>query len=333
MVSTWWDIIRCIENRFGTTFPNVSPLAGPPGDIRIDNTHQEGVILGGNGSPSLSFLDSLAFLANIPVPMSLNDESSSLSFYDGDSPFTGNLASISPHPALLLDMSEEEDASNFLLEFSSDGAASPALSNAQYPTIPAPATGVSFRRHSVGEAGAPLARATGSRTKRRVTDDDDYVPSVDVSGEVSDEDVDNSLVSNVRASKHRRSVTTPTSAPACLTVPLPHSEHARDDTDNASINSDKISTTTTQQRRRAGNRRAGAARRVKRTPCEFCTKTFSRMQDAQRHMATTCTANPDKTGVECPECHSVLSRLDAAQRHWRGHENPTCEPPAWAQRA
>jgi len=33
--------------------------------------------------------------------------------------------------------------------------------------------------------------------------------------------------------------------------------------------------------------------------------------------------------VDCPECGAILSRLDAAQRHWRGHENPTCPTPEW----
>ncbi|KAH9978384.1 hypothetical protein BJV74DRAFT_859541, partial [Russula compacta] len=97
----------------------------------------------------------------------------------------------------------------------------------------------------------------------------------------------------------------------------------------ASISGSSSISTASAPQRRAGRRRP---QRVRRTPCEFCAKTFARIQDAQRHMATSCSANPDKMGVECPECHSVLSRLDAAQRHWRGHENPTCETPAWAQR-
>jgi hypothetical protein len=83
---------------------------------------------------------------------------------------------------------------------------------------------------------------------------------------------------------------------------------------------------------RPTRRRAGGATRVKRTQCEYCSKTFSRVQDAQRHAAA-CAVRPDNKGVECPECGAVLSRVDAAQRHWRGHENPTCEPPEWALRA
>ena len=60
---------------------------------------------------------------------------------------------------------------------------------------------------------------------------------------------------------------------------------------------------------------------------------FSRMQDAQHHIATSCMANLDKMGMQCPECGSMLSRLDLAQRHWRGHENRSCEAPERALRA
>jgi len=85
-------------------------------------------------------------------------------------------------------------------------------------------------------------------------------------------------------------------------------------------------------RKRAGGSSRSTAGRARRTACDHCGKTFSRLQDAQRHATTSCPDNPDREGVECPEpeCGSVLSRLDAAQRHWRGHKDPKCEPPSWA---
>lgn len=74
---------------------------------------------------------------------------------------------------------------------------------------------------------------------------------------------------------------------------------------------------------------AAGARARPRHPCEYCPKTFSRLQDQQRHSSTSCDASPNRATVDCPECGQILSRLDAAQRHWRGHENPSCEPPEW----
>ena len=84
--------------------------------------------------------------------------------------------------------------------------------------------------------------------------------------------------------------------------------------------------------RRSGNRRRGGGTgknsRVKH-PCKYCPKTFTRLQDQQRHITTSCNASPEKKTVPCPECGSILSRVDAAQRHWRSHANPKCETPEW----
>jgi len=139
---------------------------------------------------------------------------------------------------------------------------------------------------------------------------------------------------DVRASKRIRPFTTvtATSAPALLTVPLPAVESAHSNTTDNNQPSASAPPSSAPAPRRP-RRRGGGAMRVKRTPCPYCTKSFSRVQDAQRHITTSCAVSPEKTGVECPECGSVLSRLDAAQRHWRGHESPTCEPPEWALRA
>jgi endogenous inhibitor of DNA gyrase (YacG/DUF329 family) len=146
---------------------------------------------------------------------------------------------------------------------------------------------------------------------------------------------------DVRASKRIRPFTTvtATSAPALLTVPLPAVDSAHPNTteDNQSSTSTAPASSSASASvpapRRPRRRGGGAGTRVKRTPCPYCAKSFSRVQDAQRHVTTSCAVSPEKTGVECPECGSVLSRLDAAQRHWRGHENPMCEPPEWALRA
>lgn len=249
---------------------------------------------------------------------------------------------------------------------SSDGGASPVLSASsegttlEQPPLAAPATATgtaSFRRHSVGEASAPLGYAAAQKAKRAVSEDGEYVPKININGESLDGDVNahQNFVSDVRAPKRLRPVATPTSAPALL-IPLPTTQWAPRETAtaNASVdgdNSDRTSpapvpTTTTTRRPATGRRTASSSSgsgsthrrprkrttpaRTKRTPCEYCAKTFSRVQDAQRHVATSCAASPDKSGIECPECGSVLSRLDAAQRHWRGHENPSCEAPDWA---
>jgi hypothetical protein len=201
-----------------------------------------------------------------------------------------------------------------------------------------------------------------------LTEDSDYVPKVNIKGESLDDhaDVNQHTALDVRAPKRLRPIPTPISAPALLTA-LPTIDHAPQEkatADNSSISEgsklDRTSpapapaTATTTLRRgpapqstrsssssKSGSsthptrrtRRRTATTRTKRTPCDYCSKTFSRVQDAQRHITTSCTANPDKMGVQCPECGSVLSRLDAAQRHWRGHENPSCEAPEWALRA
>lgn len=117
---------------------------------------------------------------------------------------------------------------------------------------------------------------------------------------------------------------TPTSAPA-PTFPSPSA-------------SDSVSTpapASGKPQRRTGNRRRGGGTgtrknaRGKRHPCTFCDKTFSRLQDQQRHCTTSCNASPHRLTVDCPECGAILSRVDAAQRHWRQHENPTCPTPDW----
>jgi hypothetical protein len=81
--------------------------------------------------------------------------------------------------------------------------------------------------------------------------------------------------------------------------------------------------------RRNGGTSSGKNPRGKRHPCEYCGKTFTRLQDQHRHTTTSCNASPLKSTVDCPECGAILSRLDAAQRHWRNHENPKCETPEW----
>jgi Zinc finger, C2H2 type len=213
-----------------------------------------------------------------------------------------------------------------------------------------------FRRHSFAETGVPTVRAIGQKKKRELSDDQDYVANDHVSNDdlftAAATGASGFVVPNVHMSKRRRSVnnkTTSSSAPALFPIPLPNVERAGDNYDGGSINDDNdvppivrpsapspVPATTPSTQRRAPRRRtgmgSGRTTRAKRTPCEYCKKTFSRVQDAQRHMTTSCAASEEKMGVECPECNAVLSRLDAAQRHWRGHENPTCPPPAWMNR-
>lgn len=216
--------------------------------------------------------------------------------------------------------------------------------------VPPPVT--VFRRHSVGQMDAPLGRTDSEKTvtKRGMSQD------VNVDGDAFNVDVNQNqqvAVPDVRASKRIRPFTTVTvtaaSAPALLTVPLPavDSTHSNatttattdDDNDQSSTAStappsaSASASASVPAPRRPRRRGGGTGTRVKRTPCPYCAKSFSRVQDAQRHVSTSCAASPEKEGVECPECGKVLSRLDAVKRHWRGHENPTCEPPEWALRA
>jgi uncharacterized Zn-finger protein len=284
---------------------------------------------------------------------------------------TADLGSISPHLTHLVGLSLGEEDTSALASsdftFISDEEGSPVLSNNSGSTIlhhppgpvpvPSAAGSSSFRRHSVGEASAPALRAIGQKTKRGIGEEDviySGLPSITVEG--------------VRAFKRSRSgiveTTTATSAPALLSVPLPNVEqHARDDSESSgSVDGDSsqlladlsslaasspasvpspspspspapAASTRAKASASGGRRRGGGSARPKRTTCLYCTQTFSRPQDAQRHIATSCNASPNKMGVVCPECHQVLSRTDAAKRHWRQHENPTCAPPEWVMRA
>ncbi|KAI9507244.1 hypothetical protein F5148DRAFT_142965 [Russula earlei] len=278
-----------------------------------------------------------------------------------DSPLTGDFGNISLYPAPLVGPS---DISPEMTVITSDGEGSPAVSNSSSTRSGNPplAQGMSsFRRHSIGEASALSVCAIVQKTKRGVSEED---VSFEVKGEA---DVHHGLVSGAGVYKHSRSVmgVSAASAPAIFSVPLPEVEQGSDDAETGSVDRNSsepfddlafgspapssipspapsipapafdsapaTSSSTSGQRRPRARRRSGATSRQKRTPCEYCTKTFSRIQDAQRHIATSCNASPKKMGVECPKCGSVLSRLDAAQRHWR--QNRACAPPEWADHA
>ncbi|KAF8260980.1 hypothetical protein EI94DRAFT_840316 [Lactarius quietus] len=300
----------------------------------------------------------------------------------GDMPLTVNLASISPPPVGVYDLSQEEDpiissssssSCGLSLDFASDVAISPSSgsfaqspSTAQQNTF-ADAPSESFRRHSVGPASAP-ERMVGQKTKRDGGDASEHNEDehhYDYKNNIDDESYFTpSQASADHATKRRRAagleeaIVKATSAPARFTVPLPNIEHAHleiDDDDGRS----SISVSSSQSfalvstpgsttgslvqvpsplpsplspapapAQRRVRRRAGT--RARRTKCEYCPKTFSRMQDAERHARSSCPDNPKKAGVPCPECGEILSRQDSAQRHWRGHENPQREPPDWA---
>ncbi|KAH8986700.1 hypothetical protein EDB92DRAFT_1230348 [Lactarius akahatsu] len=303
------------------------------------------------------------------------------SFNFGNTSLTVNLASISPPPVGVFDLSQEEDTTatasscGTSLGFStpaSDGAISPAsfsfspsARQQQNPLeLSTDAAGpFSFRRHSIGATSAPPPREVGMKTKRDGDDDDDHRYAFNY--------VDGSFfpaAADAHTSKRMRAdggaIVKATSAPARFTVPLPNVEkNDCDDDDDGGVSGPgqslapftpaTASTSTAplpspvpastsapapapaprRARRRAGTGAGGSggrAARARRTKCEFCPRTFSRAQDAQRHAVASCAENPDKAGVRCPECGEVLSRLDSAQRHWRGHENPQCETPKWA---
>ncbi|KAI0299491.1 hypothetical protein BC826DRAFT_34644 [Russula brevipes] len=385
LLSTWSDIVNRIQIRFGCA-TTIVPVAGQS----VDSEESLSLPML-DDFPFLSTFNGLTeSLPSTSTPYSFPDPTWSM---EGDSPdvtglqlaldvlstspssdnasfgfvspFSGDLESISPRPPNTVDLSDEEDTtSDFSQEISStmseDGASSDGSQHAQVQPYPvsASATGT-FRRHSVGEASAPLARAIGQKTKRGDNEGgDSYGQNANLDTEASGRgvNVNQHLLSGVRASKRMRSVTAATSAPPRLPIPLPDVERtpsdpaasgSADEGDNSATllhapapvflapspsPSSARSPTPAPGQRNRGRRRGGTAR-AKRTPCNFCPKTFSRMQDAQRHMDTSCMQNPEKQGVQCPECGAVLSRLDAAQRHWRGHENPSCEAPEWANRA
>jgi hypothetical protein len=279
-----------------------------------------------------------------------------------DTQLTVNLASISPPPVGVFDLSPittTASSRDISLDFptpASDGAVSPvsfSQSLGVQQNFTDAAGPFSFRRHSFGAArGDPPPRVVGQKTKRDgddVRDDYDYNYSP-------------TAAAGTHTSKRRRAavggtIVQATSAPARFTVPLPNVEHAHhekndcdDDDGSSSISSSSQSSLTlttplsmsaslfpspapaARASRRGGRRRAGTSGgrvvRTPRTPCEYCPKTFTRAQDAQRHAAASCPENPNREGVRCPECGEVLSRSDSAQRHYRGHKNPQSEPPA-----
>ncbi|KAH9073554.1 hypothetical protein EDB83DRAFT_2672875 [Lactarius deliciosus] len=314
------------------------------------------------------------------------------SFNFGNTPLTVNLASISPPPIGVFDLSQEDTTTTasscgISLGFStpaSDEAISPASFSfspgAQQQQNPfglsTDAAGpISFRRHSIGATSAPPPRVVGMKAKR----DDDNDSDSDNHHRYDFTYVDGSFYPAVAAatadtadahtSKRMRAdggaIVKATSAPARFTVPLPNVEKNDCDDDDDDVSSSSGSgqslgplTPATgsaspallsspvpvpaspstvapaparRARRRAGTGGSGGRpARAKRTKCEFCPRTFSRAQDAQRHAVASCAENPDREGVRCPECGEVLSRQDSAQRHWRGHENPQCEAPEWA---
>jgi hypothetical protein len=264
------------------------------------------------------------------------------------------MSAISPAPFNLANLAEDDDRQSSL-SFdlsSSDGAESPPPYlqpfNNQLPTTHTqPVGSSSFRRHSFTDTAAPTVR--GQKTKCELSADQEHVVKNvrTMEGDSFPSAADGHL------SKRRRYITKGTSAasaPALFPVPLPEVDDggsteegngkphitlppATSAAASASVFAAPPAPTSTQRRtRRRTGTGGGRTTRAKRTPCEFCGKTFSRVQDAQRHITTSCAASPEKAGVECPECNAVLSRLDAAQRHWRGHENPTSPRPAWMNR-
>jgi hypothetical protein len=285
-----------------------------------------------------------------------------------DTPFTIDLPAISPAPINSGNLVEDEDNISDLSTGDSlqSYEEMPVLSTAAVGSSSS-FRRHSFAETSTTTATTTTTTATrviGQKVKRESTDDD-YVDA-NLNEMFGDEHssplttgptppppssgVNDASRYVVHMSKRRRSINevTSASAPALFPIPLPNVDLADNGSPNQeggqeeflNISPRSVSTTpaiNTQRRNNnlnGGSRRrtttgATNAKRSKRTPCDFCGKTFTRVQDAQRHMTTSCAASPEKVGVECPQCNSVLSRLDAAQRHWRGHENPTCPTPSW----
>jgi hypothetical protein len=150
----------------------------------------------------------------------------------GDTPLTVNLATISPPPVGVFDLSQEEDPSvtssassssscGLSLDLASDGPLSPSsFSQSQSPSAQQNifTDALSFRRHSVGPSSVPEQRTVGHKTKRDggdgTADEDEHCDDVDES------------YSPAHTSKRRRAagammISKATSAPARFIVPLP----------------------------------------------------------------------------------------------------------------
>ena len=295
----------------------------------------------------------LQMMMNTSEPPSLINDGG-VSFVDNN-PLTVNLATISPPSVGFSDLFKDEDLTTTSASSSSCGGLSLDFDSASDGDAVSPSSFTrspggsghqqqdysfelpfSSRRHSVSVSSE---RTVGLKTKRNDHGDDSYfhpLPPPQPSG----------AAAAAAPSKRRRAavggdamIVKATSAPARFTVPLPPIEFADDRSDDGS--SSVISSVSSQQSQlptpapavplpRNNNRGRRRATGVRRTKCEYCPKTFTRMQDAQRHAERSCRDNPFRTGIVCPECGEVLSRKDSMQRHWRGHENPQCEPPEWA---
>jgi C2H2 type zinc finger protein len=246
-----------------------------------------------------------------------------------DSPFAGDLDNFFSNFDSLVHIGEKDDTVNIPLDLSfaiGEGGESPSVMETSVP---------------------PLAKGIDQNATRKDEEAGQYIPA-----------------SNTRARvlKRRSSVFANGSSPARLKTPVPDVEYAQSDDNRrrkflaiapAPTSASAPASTPTptpvpvpapaapistpasaRPPRRPGNRRRGGgttgrARKKERHPCRVCKKTFSRSQDLERHIRTSCTSSNQRATVVCPECHSVLSRMDAAQRHWRAHQNPTCPPPDW----
>ncbi len=258
---------------------------------------------------------------------------------------------------------EDEAGSNVSLDFSlaiggSDRSVSPALSSphgtvACYTTPPVSEqarSSPSSRRHSNVDTSAlgPFAHGIDHMATR-----EDMVNGSNAA--TGNANVDLRSAPNTCVLKRSLSDIAAGSAPARLTNPLPDIEYVQPKEEKrrkfldiapapppASASTSAPTPTpapapaSATPQRRPGNRRRGGGSttkntRGKRHPCEYCGKTFSRFQDQHRHSTTACDASPHRFTMQCPQCPAILSRKDAAQRHWRGHasEDPTCPAPDW----
>ena len=279
-----------------------------------------------------------------------------------DSPFTADLESMPPsYPPLVYVSEEEEPGPSPSLDFSTTGSARvDALQglaidqetkpkNEEAICVPQPIIRViggdaTITRNTDGDRGGSVSE---DRMRKRSYSEIEPPPTpslltVSLPGtedeEPGDEYVSRKFLAIAPApppasptgSSASSSASTPTLAPAPIMpvrAPAPATPTPTPSSAPATASGGKPRRTN--NRRRAGGGGAAASRAKRRYPCDYCPKSFTRQQDQERHCTTSCDASPRRSTVNCPECGAILSRRDAAQRHWRGHENPSCAPPEW----
>ena len=250
-----------------------------------------------------------------------------VSFSLVDIPLTVNLASISPPPVGVFDLSQEEDMTttivssrNISLGFSTparDSAVSPAsfsqslgVHQNTFALSTEAASPLSFRRHSFGAASDPPPRMVGKKTKRDgddVGDDDHHYDSFFPTA-----------AAGTHTSKRRRAagggaIVQATSAPARFTVPLPSVEHAHEKND---CDDDDASSSVSSQSSLALTTPLSASTSLFPSPAPAPTSTLAPASRRARRRGGTSSGRAGRVPpTQCEYCPKKFTRAQDAQRH------------------